>query len=241
MEATNHSTVPFAEGEVTRLRREFKWLATRAEAESLCRLLTMDLREPPPLTQITSVYFDRPGLPLSTRAASHPGNCLKIRTKEYFPDRVNQEGNVVLEAKRERNGLTNKQRLWVPRRKLLDVLRAGKDLPPGFLDADVLMPVLAVAYDRRVFQSSAAWRVTVDQAVSWHTISVELAFGTTGLRREVLDPPVAVEERVVVEVKHLGNELPTALAALKGRGCSFSKFAEGMARLGQASAEGNGG
>ena len=48
-------------------------------------------------------------------------------------------------------------------------------------------------------------------------------------------------KRVVVEVKHLGIELPPALGALRTRACAFSKFAEGMARLGQASAERNGG
>ncbi|MGA9521173.1 MAG: VTC domain-containing protein [Myxococcaceae bacterium] len=238
MEAKKHSSMPFAEGEVTRLRREFKWVATLAEANAVCRFLQGDSTEQPALTQVTSVYFDQPDFPLTARAACTPDDCLKIRTKEYFPNRMGQLDHVVFEAKRERHGLTNKQRLWVPRHKLLEVVRAGQGLPPGLLDGGPLLPVLAVAYERRVYQSSAAWRVTVDQSVTWHAISVELAFGHVGLRRELLGPPIASEARVIVEVKHLGRELPEALAALRSRATPFSKFAEGMARLGQAYTEG---
>ncbi len=234
MEATKHATVPFAEGEVTRLRHEFKWVAPRAKVNSVCRFLMGNAREQPPLTQITSVYFDQPGFPLATRAAATPDDCLKIRTKEYFPNRMAPEDHLVLEAKRERNGLTDKQRLWLPRHRLLEVLRSGQGLPPGFLDGGPLLPVLAVTYERQVYQSSAAWRVTIDQAVTWHAVSTELAFGNVGLRRELLGPPMASEERVIVEVKYLGRELPEPLDALRNRATPFSKFAEGMDRLGRA-------
>ena len=102
----------FAEGKVTQLRQEFKVLLDRADAthleNTLCQTLGM---EPPAATRITSVYFDSPALALTHRAMETPADTLKIRTKEYFPD-LGASGlpRVVLEAKRERGGLTRKRR-----------------------------------------------------------------------------------------------------------------------------------
>ncbi|MFL5355210.1 VTC domain-containing protein [Archangium sp.] len=223
----------FAEGEVTKLRREFKLVLGMSEAVALCTRLSASLGgylSPP--TRITSVYFDKPGCPLAMRALHTPNDCLKVRTKEYSPD-VGAGGveRVVLEVKRERNGVTQKRRVWVPRSELGHVMRGGARLLP-LIAGGSLLPVLAVTYRRHVYQCSQAWRVTVDRDIGFHPVSAELALGETTLSAERLGAPLAVDERVVVEVKHLGKELPEWLSALNpGRKPAYSKFAEGMARV----------
>ncbi len=223
----------FAEGEVTRLRREFKLVLGRHEVLELCARLSASLSgEMPPPTCITSVYFDKPGYPLTTRALRTPNDCLKVRTKEYSPD-LGAGGveRVVLEVKRERNGVTQKRRVWVPRTQLGHVLRGGVRLLPLIAGGN-LIPVLAVTYRRHVYQCSQAWRVTVDRDIGFHRITSELALGERTLSAERLGEPLAQDGRVVVEVKHLGEELPEWLAALNpGRESAYSKFAEGMARV----------
>ena len=219
----------YSEGAVTRLRREFKLLLPKEEAEALVARLRGETA--PCTTQITSVYFDRPGLPLTTRAHSTPEDCLKIRTKEYFPD-LGGGARVVVEAKRERNGLTQKQRAWVDRSELQALYESGElwgRVPLS--DPGALAPVLAVSYLRDVYQRSETWRVTVDRDVSFHPIEVALALGSTRLEGTVLPAPFSREQGVVLEVKHLGHELPQWLAELRAkRATKYSKFAEGMAR-----------
>jgi hypothetical protein len=223
----------FAEGEVTRLRREFKLVLGMDEAVALCARLSASLGgylSPP--TRITSVYFDKPGYPLAMRALHTPGDCLKVRTKEYSPD-VGAGGveRVVLEVKRERNGVTQKRRVWVPRSELGQALRGGTRLLP-LIAGGSLLPVLAVTYRRHVYQCSRAWRVTVDRDIGFHPVSAKRALGETTLSAERLGEPLALDGRVVVEVKHLGEELPEWLSALNpGREPAYSKFAEGMARV----------
>lgn len=223
----------FAEGEVTRLRREFKRVLGMNEAAALCARLSASLGghlSPP--TRITSVYFDKPGHPLAMRALHTPHDCLKVRTKEYSPD-VGAGGveRVVLEVKRERNGVTQKRRVWVPRARLGQVLRGGVRLLP-LIAGGSLLPVLAVTYQRHVYQCARTWRVTVDRDIGFHRVCAELALGETTLSAERLGEPLALDGRVVVEVKHLGEELPEWLAALNpGREPAYSKFAEGMARV----------
>ena len=223
----------FAEGAVTRLRREFKRVLSPAEAEVLCALLSAELegRAPPP-TLITSVYFDRPGNPLTQRAIASPGDCLKVRTKEYAPD-LGAGGvpRVVLEVKRERNGVTQKRRAWVPRAQLRTALHGGVGLLP-LIAGGSLHPTLAVTYRRTVYQSCDAWRVTVDHDIAYHRITPELAFGAEALCAGRLPPPVQREPSVVLEVKHLGRELPAWIAGLNWQGAQgYSKFAVGMAQL----------
>ena len=134
------ASIPFAEGDVTQLRREFKLVLSAGPAQSVRTRLLAEVGEPPPTTAIISVYFDRPGLPLTVRARATPEDCLKLRTKEYFPDRSGHRNHVVLEAKRERNGLTRKHRVWVPRASLAEALRSGDGLPPGTIDQGSLHP-----------------------------------------------------------------------------------------------------
>jgi hypothetical protein len=223
----------FAEGGVTKLRREFKRVLATGEAQALCAQLSEELegRLPAP-TRITSVYFDRPGHPLTLRALHSPGDCLKVRTKEYCPD-LGADGvaRVVLEVKRERHGLTQKRRLWVPRPQLRTALHGGVGLLP-LIAGGSLHPTLAVTYERTVYQRSEAWRVTVDRDIAYHRVTPELAFGASPLTLEHLDEPVLREEGVVLEVKHLGPTLPEWIAALNRPGApGYSKFAVGMAQL----------
>jgi hypothetical protein len=225
--------ISFAEGEVTKLRREFKLVLGTQEAEELCARLSWELGGllPAP-TRITSVYFDRPGQPLTLRALRTPHDCLKVRTKEYSPD-VGAGGvrRVVLEVKRERNGITQKRRVWVPRAQLRNVMRGGVGLLP-LIAGGSLHPTLAVTYRRNVYQSSDAWRVTVDRDIAYHRVTPEQALSEHTLCAEALEPPILREQRVVLEVKHLGRSLPEWVQALsRGATGGYSKFAVGMAQL----------
>lgn len=226
------STVAFAEGAVTRLRREFKLVVSQEEAEGICSRLHQELGAPPCATQITSIYFDRPGLPLARRAQRTPEDCLKIRTKEYAPDLCGGElSRVVFEVKRERNGLTQKRRQWLPRSELGELLSRRRNVLSG-VDAGEMKPVLAVTYLREVFQRDAAWRITVDRDIRYHAVDRAVALGSQKVSVERLGRPLGSEPRVVIEVKHLGAELPSWVESLRvGRGTHFSKFAEGVARL----------
>jgi hypothetical protein len=231
----------FAEGEVTKLRREFKLVLDQESVGELCARLTAELGGGlPPPTRIVSVYFDKPGYPLALRAQNTPEDCLKVRTKEYSPD-LGSGGvqRVVLEVKRERYGVTQKRRVWVPRTQLRSVIRGSAGLLP-LIAGGRLMPVLAVTYRRHVYQATQAWRVTVDRDICFHSVTSQLALSETTLTAERLGPPVCMDRRVVVEVKHLGEELPPWLAALHpgGRKPAYSKFAEGMARLQASAADG---
>ncbi len=223
----------FAEGEVTKLRREFKLVLGEDATLALCGRLSQELNgHLPPPTRIVSVYFDRPGCPLAERALRTPEDCLKVRTKEYSPD-LGAGGvqRVVVEVKRERRGLTQKRRVWVPRSDLGRVLRGGAGLLP-LIAGGSLVPVLAVTYKRHVYQATQSWRVTVDRDIAYHAITSELAMSQQALTAERLGPPQWMDHRVVVEVKHLGHELPEWLASLNPGGApAYSKFAEGMARV----------
>ncbi|TSC31930.1 VTC domain-containing protein [Corallococcus sp. Z5C101001] len=234
--------ISFAEGEVTKLRREFKRVLEGPEAKGVCTRLSQELGGylPPP-TRIVSVYFDKEGFPLAERAVLTPDNCIKVRTKEYSPD-VGAAGRerVVLEVKRERSGLTQKRRVWVPRAELSRALHGGVSLLP-LIAGGSLSPVLAVTYRRHVYQVSRTWRVTVDRDIGFHEVSPELALAPTALTVERLGLPAFEDARVVVEVKHLGAELPEWLAALNPGGTTaYSKFAEGMARVHGFAADGVG-
>jgi hypothetical protein len=231
----------FAEGEVTKLRREFKLMLDTEALAELCARLSAELGGylPTP-TRIVSVYFDKPGHPLTRRAMLTPEDCLKVRTKEYSPD-LGAAGaeRVVLEVKRERHGVTQKRRVWVPRAQLQSVIHRSAGLLP-LIAGGRLLPVLAVTYRRHVYQATQAWRVTVDRDIGFHPITARLALSPETLTVERLGPPVFTDRRVVVEVKHLGQELPAWLAALHpgGRKPAYSKFAEGMARVHALAADG---
>jgi hypothetical protein len=231
----------FAEGEVTKLRREFKLVLDTEALSELCARLSLAVGGylPPP-TRIVSVYFDKPGLPLAQRAVRTPDNSLKVRTKEYSPD-IGSGGvqRVVLEVKRERNGVTQKRRAWVPRTQLQSVIHRSAGLLP-LIAGGRLVPVLGVTYRRHVYQATQAWRVTVDRDIGFHHVTPQLALSAQTLTYERLGAPLFMDSRVVVEVKHLGDELPAWLAALHpgGRRPAYSKFAEGMTRAHAFAADG---
>src|SRR5690606_20772023 len=133
------------------------------------------LQGPPPhATGVGSVYLDRPDRALSRRVPSHPRDCLKLRTKEYPPRLAGHAGaRVVLEAKRERRGITSKRRVWLPRSRLVAGEGGERRGLAGRLSRGVLEPVLAVSYDRWVYQPDAHWRVTMDRDVAFHPVCRE--------------------------------------------------------------------
>ncbi|HLT31635.1 MAG TPA: VTC domain-containing protein [Myxococcaceae bacterium] len=220
------------EGALTRARREVKLLLTREEADLLTPRLLACLPGPPPsATGVVSVYLDRPDRALSNRVLSHPRDCLKLRTKEYAPDLSGDaEARVVLEAKRERRGITSKRRVWLPRTRLASGEGGGRRGLAGRLFRGELQPVLAVSYDRWVYQPHAHWRVTLDREVAFHPVCRERALGREKLLAQRLEVPFARSDLAVMEVKF--NEvarLPRWLMQLaETRRCAFSKFTEGL-------------
>ncbi|HLL53989.1 MAG TPA: VTC domain-containing protein [Myxococcaceae bacterium] len=230
----------FAEGAVTRVRREFKLVLGAGEAVALLERLSNELGGPASCpTLITSVYFDGPELPLAQRALRQPGSCLKVRTKEYFPDLGGAEGaRVVLEAKREHHGLTHKKRAWLPRERLRAAVQGHASVLPLIANGR-LRPVLGVTYVREVYQHTEAWRVTVDRDIAFYLVTSDVALSERRVGPERLGPPLGRDERVVVEVKHQGDTLPPWLAGLRERKSPpYSKFTEGMARLMESRVDG---
>ncbi|MBI3185918.1 MAG: VTC domain-containing protein [Myxococcales bacterium] len=232
-------SLEFAEGAVTRLRREFKLVLAPERAVAICERLSLEMGGESHPTLVTSIYFDRPGLPLAARAVATPHDCLKVRTKEYFPDLgADGEDRVVLEIKRERYGLTKKRRVWISRRRLRSALFGQAWLSPLILRGR-LVAALAVTYVRHVWQQTEAWRVTVDTDVRFYPVATQLALSPRRVGPKDLGRCVHREERVVIEVKHAGAELPAWLYELQAsRTRYFSKFVFGMGRLYPMQAEG---
>ncbi|HYR19667.1 MAG TPA: VTC domain-containing protein [Myxococcales bacterium] len=220
--------VAFAEGRITKLRREAKLALALPEAAALRARLAAEVGAPA-VSRIVSVYFDGPGWPLAARAAAAPHDTVKLRFKEYFPDRGRSGGGrVVLELKREAGGVTRKERLWVPRDRLEAVLRDPEDPALRAWMGDCpLVPAVAVSYEREVYQGDETWRVTVDSGVEFFRIDPRLALSAEPLRRELLGEPAGREDRTIVELKHLESHLPSWLAA-HGGARGYSKFAQAM-------------
>jgi hypothetical protein len=213
---------PFSEGALTSLRREAKLVMRRDEAAALAARLARDAG--PVESRIAAVYFDGPAAPLARRAVARPDDCVKVRVKAYHPDRSAIPGRVVLEVKRERAGLTSKERLWLRREEVADALRA---VAPGH---GVLAPLVATSYRRVVYQPGGAWRVTIDDALTFYPASWALFAPGAPAWAAGLGPPVGREERVVVELKHTPGALPPWLEALARAAVPYSKFAEAVAR-----------
>jgi hypothetical protein len=216
-------TVGFADGGITRIRCETKMLLEPGEAERLARALETEMQ--PYECRVAAVYFDSPDAKLARRAAVTPDDCVKVRAKAYDPDLGSDEARVVLEVKRERSGMTSKERLWLsPREVPAEVERT---LVPVF---GPLVPSVASSYRRRVFQCTASWRVTIDDDLRFH--EVDWGVFAAGERPTVatLLPAFAEEPRIVVELKHAPGALPRWLALVgQTRGIRYSKFAAGTA------------
>lgn len=226
--------VPFAEGAVTRLRREVKALLEPDEAAAMVRRLTGELGPPGPLTRIVCVYFDAPGGQLGHRALTVPRDCVKVRVKAYHPDLAGPPGALTLEVKRERGALTSKERRRIDRAAVRDAVNALAPLGPG-----PLAPCVATAYRRTVFQRTEGWRVTLDQDLSFHPATWDAFDPGAPPWPAALGPAAGVEPRVILELK-LANEAPPMwLAALAtSRAEPFSKFVEALAKAAPARSQG---
>src|SRR2546429_1855214 len=151
----------FAEGRITKLRREAKLALAPAEAAALRARLAAAVGDPA-VSRVVSVYFDRPGWPLAARAAAAPHDTVKLRFKEYFPDRGGSGSDrVVLELKREANGVTRKERVWVPRQGLEAALRdPGVTALRAWIGEKPLLPAEAEGYMPPDHRGEVTGRVT---------------------------------------------------------------------------------
>ncbi len=220
--------VPFAEGQLTRLRRETKVLLAPEEVRAVAARLAAELGAPA-VSRVAAVYFDGPGAPLARRALASPRDCVKVRAKAYRPDRSAAPGRVVLEVKHERGGVTTKERRWLDRsavRGALDAARAG---------AGPLAPVVATSYRRRVFQPCAGWRATLDDELRFHAAGWDLFQESVPAWPGALGPALARERRAVLELKLGAGEPPGWLRDLaRARASPYSKFVEALTRIAQA-------
>jgi hypothetical protein len=216
--------VPFAERGITNLRREVKLLLEPAQCEPLTRELS---RAAAPIeNRIVTIYFDSPDGALARRALEAPGDCVKIRAKRYHPDRSGHADHVVLEVKRERAGITSKERVWVPRAEVAGALACR--VAPAFGRLD---PAVATSFRRQVFQPCAGWRVTVDRDLTFHEAGWELLGADAAAWGALLPAPFGAEPRVIVELKHGLDGLPAWLAALAARAQPYSKFAAAIMQV----------
>ena len=222
-------SVAFAEGAITHLRWERKVLLSPGEALAIRERLARDLGAVPfGPTHVTAVYFDRPGFPLARRARA-ARDCLKVRVKEYAPDRDGTGGRVVLEAKRERGAVSSKERVWLPRSCVRAALHGRNGHSLSVRDP-LLAPVVATRYERLVFQVAESWRVTLDRDLSFHAAGWEALASDGHAAAARLGPAIGGETAVVLEVKWMGDEVPAWLAALVAeRARPFSKFVQAMA------------
>jgi hypothetical protein len=224
-------SVAFAEGVVTRLRNERKVLfpADADEAERIWADVTGGSRTD--RTCVTSVYLDRPGMPLARRAREDGRDCLKIRVKEYAPDRSGDDSRVVLEVKREQGSLTAKERLWLPRSRVRDVVAGVGDEAVSAKDPR-LAPVVAATYERRVFQTAETWRVTLDRAIAFRLAGWEALARDDVPAAARLGPRCGVGPAAVLEVKWVGDDVPAVLRGLvAARARTYSKFVDAFACL----------
>lgn len=211
-------THPFAESGITNLRQELKLLLDPDEASSVAAALARCM--PPQESGIVSVYFDSSGGALARRAASSPDDCVKVRAKAYAPDRSAEPGRVVLELKRERAGVTSKQRLWLARGEVREAVASA--LAPAF---GALAPVVATSYRRRVYQATPSWRVTIDDGLTFHDAGWGLFADDAPPWHGGLGPAIGDEPRVVLELKFGPEGLPRWLAQLGwSRATTYSKF-----------------
>jgi hypothetical protein len=214
----------FLEGQITHLRREVKVLLPAAEAMTIARRLADELGESPP-TRIAAVYFDAPDGALSRRAVESPHECVKLRAKAYTPDLGHAAGRIVLEVKRERNGVTTKERTWTTR------AGAREAMTRAFAAWPALRPAVATTYVRSVYQRTAGWRATLDRDLAFHEASWEL------LERDepwcdALRQPFDSEPSAILELKYGASELPRWLAALAAeRATPYSKFVQAVLRM----------
>lgn len=223
--------VPLVEGGITNVRRERKVLLGAAESEALARELGRAAA--PVESRIVTVYFDTPDAALARRALDSPGECVKLRAKAYSPDRSGVPGQIVLEVKRERAGVTSKERAWIARE---DARAALGRLAPAF---GRVAPVIATSFRRRVFQPSPAWRVTFDHGLAFHAADWRLFEPDAPPWSVALQPPFGGESRVVVELKHGPEGLPEWLASLARRRAEpFSKFAAALAQVARSRSKG---
>jgi hypothetical protein len=214
------AAVPLADDGLTCVRREIKLLLDDDEALALAGVLDQVVG-PPMESAIVAVYFDSPSAQLVARLHRTPGDCVKVRAKAYEPDRSAVPGRVVLEVKRERAGVTSKERAWLPAPEV--PLAISRGLAPAF---GMLAPVLATSYRRRVYQASPAWRVTLDDGLRFHAADWSLFAAGAPSWHAALPQAYGREQRIIAELKHGPGGLPEWLADLgRARGTLYSKFA----------------
>lgn len=204
---------------ITNLRREVKLLLDPDEADPVADALARLI--PPQESHVVAVYFDSPDGNLARRAASSPDDCVKVRAKSYAPDRSGEPGRVVLEVKRERAGITSKERVWLPLADVRDAV--ANSLAPTF---GSLAPAVATSYRRRVYQTTPHWRVTIDDELTFHQARWALFAHDAPSWHGGLGPALGAEPRVVVELKFGPDGMPRWLTNLGWtRGTTYSKFA----------------
>jgi hypothetical protein len=203
---------------ITSLRREVKILLDPGEADPVAGALARLNR--PLESQVVAVYFDSPDRALARRAASSPDDCVKVRTKSYQPDRSAEPGRVVLEVKREREGITSKERIWLPPADVRDAV--ANSLAPTF---GALAPAVATSYRRRVYQTTPHWRVTIDDELTFHQATWALFADDAPPWHGALGPALGAEPGGGLELKFGPDGMPRWLANLGWtRGTTYSKF-----------------
>ncbi len=197
--------------------------------------------------RVCTLYLELPDGRLGRAALLAPGDCLKVRIREYDPDWGRPaRPRCVVELKQQRDELSHKQRFWLPRAALWPLFRGPLSQllpfgPPGLSaraalravgGAEHLRPLVAVCYRRKVLQMASELRITFDRELTFHRAADSVLLGPASLQPALLGAPYARETRTVVELKSRSAAIPEWAGALAGaRADAFSKFAQALRAL----------
>jgi len=233
-------------------QREQRYRLDRSAAE---RVLHTIVRRLPTITYVpgatdslvVTAYLDTGDTHyLQLADASEGRRSVKLRVREYLSrmrsdDEYSYRDTCFLERKERVDDLRIKQRIEVPKRAIGELLRRETRLQDTFqgahgvaaeLDALQLAPAMISVYDRRVFGSEKALRVTFDQRVAYYVPPPGLYDAMPALVPSALGSAVARGPARILEIKYPTNELmPDWFADLMESipvAHGFSKFRDGM-------------
>jgi hypothetical protein len=178
--------------------------------------------------------------------ASQGRRSVKLRIREYLsrprPDaQYSYRDTCFLERKERVDELRIKQRIEMPKSAVSALIRGETRVQDAWpeaqavgaeLDALQLAPAMISAYDRRVFGTEEALRVTFDQRVAYYLPPPGLYDGVPALLPSVLGSAVARGPSRILEIKYPAEStMPRWLEQLVADvppAHGFSKFRDGM-------------
>ncbi|MHB8877090.1 MAG: VTC domain-containing protein, partial [Myxococcaceae bacterium] len=149
------------------LGRQHRLRVSQEDARAITRAVAAEVPAEVFPERMSSLYFDRTGLPLLHRARQRPDQALQVRASV----RSSEPEHAVVEVVEFRGDAFELQRLDIPRETLRRALRAHAtsellpSLPTG------LVPSLRVTFLRERF-ARETWEVTLDRELAYRAQGV---------------------------------------------------------------------